>query len=197
MKLTRVIMLAGLGLAVAAADGAQLGRNMAPVTVRNTGGPGSDMGPATGLQLALVVPAQIFPESFAVSGLRLNLIYGRNRALRGLDLGLFNEVTERVEGFQLGVGNLAGDLTGLQLGFFNSAASSEAGCCQLGVVNMLQGNESQGAMLGLFNMAGTMRGFQFGLINVCTTLDGCQLGVINIISQSDALIFCPIFNAQF
>jgi len=52
-------------------------------------------------------------------------------------------------------------------------------------------------MLGLFNMAGTMRGFQFGLINVCTTLDGCQLGVINIISQSDALIFCPIFNAQF
>jgi hypothetical protein len=196
MKLTRAIMLAGLGLAVATADAAELGRNTAPVTVRNTAA-GLDIGPATGLQLALVTPVQIFAESFAVSGLRINLVFGRNRALRGLDLGTVNEITERVEGVQLGVSNLAGDLTGLQFGFFNSAATAEAGCCQLGLINLLRGEDSQGTMLGMFNLAEGMRGFQFGLINICDTLDGCQLGVINIISQSDALVFCPLFNAQF
>lgn len=196
MKVTRLIMSAGLSLAVATAGAAQLGRNTAPVTVRNTVG-GSDIGPATGLQLSLVTPVQIFPESFAVSGLRINLIFGRNRALRGLDLGTVNEITERVEGMQLGVSNLAGDVTGLQLGLFNSASSSEAGCCQLGAINLLRGEDSQGTMLGMFNLAEGMRGFQFGVINICNTLDGCQLGLINIISQSEALVFCPIFNAQF
>lgn len=196
MKMTRLIMFAGLGLAVATAGAAQLGRNTAPVTVRNTVA-GLDIGPATGLQLSLVTPVQIFPETFAVSGLRINLIFGRNRALRGLDLGTVNEVTERVEGVQLIGVNLAGDLAGLQIGLFNSASSSEAGCCQLGAINILRGEDSQGTMLGLFNQADGLRGFQFGLINICNTLDGCQLGVINIITQSEALMFCPIFNAQF
>jgi hypothetical protein len=198
MKVTRLIMFAGLGLAVATAGAAQLGRNTAPVTVRNTVA-GSDIGPATGLQLSLVTPVQIFPETFAVSGLRINLIFGRNRALRGLDLGIVNEITERVEGMQLAVAsNLAGDLAGLQIGLFNSAATSEAGCCQLGAINILRGEDSQGVMLGvLFNQADNLRGFQFGLINICNTLDGCQLGLINIISQSEALMFCPFFNAQF
>jgi hypothetical protein len=196
MKMTRLIMFAGLGLAVATAGAAQLGRNTAPVTVRNTVA-GLDIGPATGLQLSLVTPVQIFPETFAVSGLRINLIFGRNRALRGLDLGTVNEVTERVEGVQLIGVNLAGDLAGLQIGLFNSAATSEAGCCQLGAINILRGEDSQGTMLGLFNQADGLRGFQFGLINICNTLDGCQLGVINIITQSEALMFCPIFNAQF
>ncbi len=197
MKVTRLIMFAGLGLAVATAGAAQLGRNTAPVTVRNTVA-GLDIGPATGLQLSLVTPVQIFAESFAVSGLRINLIFGRNRALRGLDLGTVNEITERVEGMQLGVSNLAGDVTGLQFGFFNSATTSEAGCCQLGTINILGGEDSQGVMLGLlFNKADNLRGFQFGLINICNTLDGCQLGLINIITQSEALMFCPFFNAQF
>lgn len=196
MKMTRLIMFAGLGLAVATAGAAQLGRNTAPVTVRNTVA-GLDIGPATGLQLSLVTPVQIFPETFAVSGLRINLIFGRNRALRGLDLGTVNEVTERVEGVQLIGVNLAGDLAGLQIGLFNSAATSEAGCCQLGAINILRGEDSQGTMLGLFNQADGLRGFQFGLINICNTLDGCQLGLINIILQSEALMFCPIFNAQF
>ena len=62
---------------------------------------------------------------------------------------------------------------------------------------MLRGEDSQGTMLGMFNLAEGMRGFQFGVINICNTLDGCQLGLINIISQSEALVFCPIFNAQF
>jgi hypothetical protein len=197
MKMTRLIMFAGLGLAVATAGAAQLGRNTAPVTVRNTVA-GLDIGPATGLQLSLVTPVQIFPETFAVSGLRINLIFGRNRALRGLDLGTVNEVTERVEGVQLIGVNLAGDLAGLQIGLFNSAATSEAGCCQLGAINILRGEDSQGTMLGfLFNKADGLRGLQLGLINICNTLDGCQLGLINIILQSEALMFCPIFNAQF
>ncbi len=198
MSMTRCMMVVAMGLAAAAAGAAELGRNTAPVTVSDTrSASGMDLGPATGLQLALIAPVQIFPDSYAVSGLRLNLIYGRNRALRGLDLGFFNEVAEGVEGLQLGLGNLAGNLSGLQIGFYNDAATSESGCCQIGAINCLRSDDAQGAMFGLFNMAQGMRGFQFGLINLATTLDGCQLGVINIISQSEALIFCPVFNAQF
>lgn len=199
MNVTRYITIVAMGCwVVAMANGAELGRNTAPVTVYNTrGASGMDLGPTTGLQLALIAPVQIFPESYAVSGLRLNLLYGRNRAMRGLDLGFFNDVTEGVEGLQLGVGNSAGNLSGLQIGLYNAAATSDSGCCQIGVLNTLQGEDDQGAMFGLFNMAQGLRGVQLGLINICTTLDGCQLGAINIITQSEALIFCPIFNASF
>jgi len=180
------------------AGAAELGRNTAPPTINNTRSPmAAELGPATGLQLALVAPAQVFPENYAVSGLRLNLLYGRNRALRGLDLGLVNAVSGGVQGAQLGLGNLAGDLAGLQLGFYNEAAASEMGCCQIGAINFLRGDGSQGAMFGIFNLADNLSGFQLGLVNICNTLDGLQVGLINIISQSDVLIFCPIVNAQF
>ena len=41
-------------------------------------------------QIALVTPVQLVPEDDSVSGIRLNLIYGRNTTITGLDLGLIN-----------------------------------------------------------------------------------------------------------
>jgi len=158
--------------------GAELGRTVPPTTVSGGGFGGN---PATGLQLSFWAPLQIFPENFDVSGFRLNFPYGRNANLRGLDLGIFNHVTGVVEGFQCGFGNRATELDGLQLGVFNSSDSSEAGCCQL----------------GLINMGKTVTGVQIGLFNYCNTMSGVQIGLLNFITQSDVVIFCPIVNAQF
>ncbi|MGB2768214.1 MAG: hypothetical protein WBC88_00615, partial [Candidatus Zixiibacteriota bacterium] len=45
------------------------------------------------IQLALVTPIQIFPEDNSITGVRLNLLYGRNVSVSGLDLGLVNHTT--------------------------------------------------------------------------------------------------------
>lgn len=45
------------------------------------------------VQLALVTPIQIFPEDNSITGVRLNLLYGRNASVTGLDLGLVNHTT--------------------------------------------------------------------------------------------------------
>ena len=45
------------------------------------------------IQLALLAPVQLFPESDAVKGVRVSLIYGKNAAVTGLDFGLINHTT--------------------------------------------------------------------------------------------------------
>jgi hypothetical protein len=178
---------------------AQLGRSSPEVVndIRSGGGDGriSD-NPATGLQLALFAPVQIFSPDYDVYGFRLNLIYGLNQNLRGFDLGVFNGVDGLVEGLQIGVvGNRVESLSGVQIGFYNSIGGSENGCLQLGVFN--QAEEVMGCELGVVNYARDVNGTQIGLINVCETMYGVQVGLINIISQSSFLVFCPIVNAQF
>ncbi|NNF06228.1 MAG: hypothetical protein HKN21_05670, partial [Candidatus Eisenbacteria bacterium] len=42
------------------------------------------------VNLALFNPIQIFGEDTSVEGVRVNLIYGKNRDVTGLDLGLIN-----------------------------------------------------------------------------------------------------------
>ncbi len=163
------------------AVGAELGRTVPPTTVSAGGTGGLGGNPATGLQISLWTPVQIFPENYDVSGFRLDLPYGRNANVRGLDLGIFNHATGVVEGFQCGFGNRASELDGLQFGVFNSSDSSEAGCCQL----------------GLINMGKAVTGVQIGLFNFCNTMSGVQIGLLNFITQSDVVIFCPIVNAQF
>ena len=100
-------------LLIVHAQAAELGRSKPPVQ-QAAGGAGSG-GPATGLQLSLFPPAQIFNESYDVSGLRLNLIYGRNQNVRGLDIGVVNQATGEAEGLQLGLVNIAGGLRGVQI----------------------------------------------------------------------------------
>ncbi|HBA85069.1 MAG TPA: hypothetical protein DCZ95_13335 [Verrucomicrobia bacterium] len=178
---------------------AQLGRSVPEVVdnVRAGGGEGRISGnPATGLQLALFAPVQIFPANYDVYGFRLNLLYGLNQNLRGLDLGVFNDIEGLVEGLQLGVvGNRAQSLSGVQIGLYNSIGGSENGCLQLGIFN--QADDVMGCQLGPVNFARQANGAQIGLINICDTMTGVQVGLINIISQSSFLVFCPIVNAQF
>ncbi|MCP4703426.1 MAG: hypothetical protein GY865_02350, partial [candidate division Zixibacteria bacterium] len=45
------------------------------------------------VQLSLFNPIQIFPETDGITGVRLNLLYGRNTKVIGVDFGLVNHTT--------------------------------------------------------------------------------------------------------
>ena len=102
------------------------------------------------IQLALLAPIQIFPATDEISGIRLNLIYGKNVSVTGLDLGLINHTTGgKSVGVQYGVvGINEGDYLGWQYEF----------------VNITQG-DLEGLQLGFVNYANNANGLQFGFVN--------------------------------
>ena len=102
----------------------------------------------TPFQLGLTPPGQqLFDEETSVYGLRLNLLYGSNKSVNGLDLGLFGDAYA-LNGIQIGGGNqVKGKLRGLQLGFANSA------------------DKGAGLQIGVMNRTHSMKGLQIGILN--------------------------------
>lgn len=134
------------------------------------------------IQLALVTPIQIVPEDNSISGVRLNLIYGRNVFVRGLDLGLANHTTANLS-------------KGVQLGAVNLVDSDFVGW-QDASVNVTKGN-FKGFQWGIVNYAGSANGFQLGIINYAANMRGLQIGVVNIIKQGGTFPVFPIVNWSF
>ena len=87
------------------------------------------------IQLALFNPIQIFSEGDAIHGIRINLIYGKNTAVRGIDYGLINHTTTGESmGWQLGfVGLVDEDFVGFQDNVVNIVGGDFEGL-QFGVV---------------------------------------------------------------
>jgi len=134
------------------------------------------------IQLSLLTPIQIFPESDAITGLRLNLLYGRNTTVIGLDLGLVNHTT-------------SGLSKGLQHGLVNLVDSDFIGW-HLGSVNFVKGN-IEGLQMAVINHAQNVNGVQLGLINYARNMKGLQIGLINIIGQGGQFPVFPIVNWSF
>lgn len=147
------------------------------------------------VQLSLIHPVQLFPAETNIQGIRLNLIYGRNESVSGLDIGLINHATT-FKGLQYGaVGISDSDFVGWQYHFVNIAKESVTG-----------------AQTGLFNSAGDMKGFQYGFVNTSDQMNGVQLGVVNytqrmtrglqigvvnIISEGGKFPVFPVVNWSF
>lgn len=133
------------------------------------------------INLSLFTPVQIFDETYSIQGFRLNLIYGVNAVMRGLDIGFINEVRDYGSALQIGVANLAGgDFKGWQISG----------------VNIVNGS-FHGLQTALFNSAKEMRGLQIGAINMTDNLHGLQIGVLNFNWSGDPLTFFPIINWSF
>src|SRR6056297_1144130 len=86
------------------------------------------------LQLALWQPAQAVPEDWNICGMRLNLIYGKNTEVWGLDMGFANTSTKGVYGIQAGLINGPGTLGGIGLGAVNSTEAVKG--LQAGLINV-------------------------------------------------------------
>ncbi len=92
-------------------------------------------------QLSVGAPIQLFDREDDIMGLRLNLLWGRNRKVRGLDVGSFN-ISDSAIGIGLSaVGNVAkGDRSANSGGLMVSAGA-----------NVLKTRFSGIAVAGLFN----------------------------------------------
>ena len=102
----------------------------------------------TPIQLAFTPGGQqVFDKTTPVYGLRLSLLYGVQKKIYGLDLGMFSDVYQ-LNGVQLGLGNqVFEEMNGLQFGFANSNDKGHG--LQVGVLNRTHGME--GLQLGILN----------------------------------------------
>jgi hypothetical protein len=134
------------------------------------------------VQLSLFTPIQIFPENDTITGIRINLIYGRNASVTGLDWGLINHTTTGItKGWQIGtVGWVDSDFVGWQ----DNA------------VNVVKGN-FKGFQWGIVNYANNAKGFQLGFVNYAESMYGLQIGFVNVIRQGGIFPVFPIVNWSF
>ena len=135
----------------------------------------------TCIQLALAPPSlQLVGETENIKGLRLQ-IYGSNKDVSALDLGLFNRTNGRFHGVGFGLANFAyGDSKGLQFAVVNQGKADFAG-----------------AQFGLVNLTGKMHGVQLGLVNIADDMTGLQIGLWNQINSKDLWYIIPIVNWKF
>ncbi len=120
------------------------------------------------IQIAICPPIQLVPDNWGVWGLRLDLPYGNNRDLYGIDAGIGNTVSDKFAGIQVGginsIAGLESHATGLQVA---------------GIVNDSVGN-MKGIQIGFWNQGGGFEGAQMGFINLARgDFDGVQMGAIN------------------
>jgi hypothetical protein len=134
------------------------------------------------IQLALFNPVQIFHEDYSIKGLRLNLIYGNNASVTGLDIGLVNRTSGKQSvGVQWGIVGLA------DRGFLGIQSNG---------VNISE-REFRGVQFGLVNMAEDANGLMLGILNYARRMNGIQIGIINLIGVDGAAPILPIVNWSF
>ena len=134
------------------------------------------------IQLSLFSPVQIINENEAIAGVRLSLLYGKNKYVSGLDWGFVSHSTSGMsKGAQFGlVGLVEADFMGWQSNF----------------VNITKGN-FEGFQWGFVNYAGHDNGFQLGFVIYAASMKGLQIGLVNIIRQGGQFPVFPIVNWSF
>lgn len=149
------------------------------------------------IQIALVNPVQIFDEDQDITGLRFNILYGRNADVKGVDIGFIaGHTTGNGKGVQWNLVNITdGAFLGWQWGAVNLVGGDFTGY-QLGLFNRHRG-KGEGFQWGWVNVAEDMSGFQLGLVNVAQRMYGLQIGLVNVIQSKDELPILPIVNWSF
>jgi hypothetical protein len=177
MKLAQLVLIAAVALAV-----------LAPALSAQESKP---------INVALWDPVQIFKRDVAIHGVRLNLIYGNNAGLKGVDIGIANWITGDVTGVQWGAVNMTkGDFTGWQTGPILQKVDGFMTGVQTAWLASL--NESgKGLQAGGVTISQNFIGLQLGVVNYAVEFHGIQIGLINIIKKGGMLPFFPIFNFSF
>ncbi|MGE4169996.1 MAG: hypothetical protein AB7F28_04675 [Candidatus Margulisiibacteriota bacterium] len=138
-----------------------------------------------------VFDGMAIPQPQMVKGLRINLPYGKVGFMTGIDLGIYNETTEKQVGIELGLVNIAPKSFGFRLGLLN--ASEDTFGLHLGLIQLAKNanspslsllynsatNKSHGPQFAAWNSAGDNLGLQIGLLNTAIQTYGIQFGLIN------------------
>jgi hypothetical protein len=166
-------------------------------------------------QFGLFAPElQIVDATEDVRGLRIDFVYGENRNVSGVDIGVVNSTTGGFKGFGWAAGaNLVkgkttgvqwswlyshsgGTFTGWQSGVLSRVGGADSGGLQSGWVNLAEADFS-GVQFGLINKSKEMNGLQLGVINWADRLNGLQIGLVNYAANSDLYKALPFFNWSF
>ncbi len=147
------------------------------------------------IQIALFDPAQLVKHDQSVGVLRIDLLYGKNADVTGLDVGLINHTTGKQAGLSYGLASIVqGSFVGWQDNVVNIADQSFLGL-QSGVFN--RSKDGHGVQLGWVNVTDRMSGLQLGLVNYTKVMTkGVQIGFGNFILEG-GIPFLPIVNARF
>jgi hypothetical protein len=172
------------------------------------------------LGVSIVPPVQFPPTDFDVAGVRLGLLWGRNRSVYGLDVGLLGNITEQTfsgigisglvnytKGTTTGILLQAAGLAninlnktmiyGLQFALVNyNAAESGVGGFQLGLINQSAFTTIYGLQFGIYNKARVVKGLQIGLLNFTEDLHGIQIGLLNF-NHTGLFVVSPVLNVGF
>jgi hypothetical protein len=154
------------------------------------------------------VPNHNAPDDPDVNGIRFSIFHGKNRSVRGLDLGLLSlSETSNLSGvgLVLGMGKVTGAMsggaafslinihtgrdTGLNAAFINRIDSAER-AVDLGFVNIADGPTMLD--VGGLNISESSTA-QLGFINVTKKIKAFQLGFVNVAENGFVPVF-PIFN---
>jgi hypothetical protein len=148
-------------------------------------------------QLALWTPVAVRPDDVRIIIFRLNVIYGRNISIKGLDLGIANHCTGGIsKAWQVGVVNsVEGDFIGWQDGWAVNYTAGKFLGFQSGIYN--DAAEAEAFQLGLINRADRMSGLQVGFVNWCESMYGLQIGLANYIASKETLPFFILVNWSF
>lgn len=153
---------------------------------------------ATFFQYSIFSPIQLYPEDYDVYGLRLNLLYGENKSIYGVDLGGYSYTTGDFYGVQMAVVVCARDgdcsaVTGA--GIANLSIGNDGGISMAGFMNVA-GGQYTGLQMACINHAQKFSGVQFGAFNHCEDFKGFQFGLINICKRQ-SLPFTILINWRF
>ena len=117
----------------------------------------------------------MFPENFNVYGIRMNLAYGRNQNVAGLDVGGVNVIADKHRGGQLGLINLSENSLGVCAGGMNYTTNLRGG--QVGLLNTVRHSLSGLQVAGLINLSDHVKGMQMAVVfgNGAVQVDGAQV----------------------
>jgi hypothetical protein len=173
------------------------------------------------IAISIVPPIEFPGHDFTVTGLRASVLWGNQRNVYGLDLGLVGNMTDgdnvgisasgvfnynkgATTGVLLqaaGFGNFnvgKANIFGVQLaGVMNkNMAESTVGGLQIALLNLGPFTNIRGVQVGLYNRAHDVAGIQIGIVNETDFLHGIQIGLVNFYHQGTFSV-APILNVGF
>ena len=153
---------------------------------------------ATPFQYSIFNPIQLFSEDYNVYGVRLNLLYGVNNSIYGVDLGGYSRTTGDFYGVQAAVvvAMREQDCSAVTMaGIANLSLGDDGGAAFAGFMNVASGQYT-GLQAACINHARKFTGVQLGALNHCDDFKGFQFGLINI-CKDQSLPFTILINFRF
>lgn len=171
--------------------------------------------------VSILPPLQFPPSDFSITGARLSLLYGRQRDVYGLDVGVLGNIVEQdLVGISVsGLFNINHGMTniwfiqaagvtnwstqklnvyGVQVAAFANIVEAESAVngLQLSLANLAPHTTIRGFQVGVYNVARAVYGFQIGVVNVVDNLHGIQLGLLNF-NHTGLFVVSPVINIGF